>query len=385
MRNIELSFVSELMNNLSSNPQFIQVILGPRQVGKTTGIEQIMRKKDRQLPWFYFSSDEEIAPSSQWIGIKWQEVLVLSQGKPCVLVLDEIQRVADWSITVKKLWDAQKRGEKKNIRLVILGSSSLQIQNGLKESLAGRFELVRASHWNFSESRKLAGLDLEQFVEFGGYPGSYTLLRSPEKWQQYIRDSIIDAVIGKDILNLARVAKPALFRQSFEILMSYPAQEISYTKLLGQLQDRGNTDLIKHYIELFESAFLIHQISRYSPKAHLMRASSPKLIPLCGALINRSLFKSPEGYGRAFEACVGAALIKAQIKTSYWRQGAFEVDFIAEHEGQLFAIEVKSGRRKNQRGLEQFIKLHKSAKPVFITPTVIEKFLQSPADFLKLV
>lgn len=378
---IEASFVKELRDNLESSPQFVQVVLGPRQVGKTTGVLQLLKKiKSESL---YFSADDEVAPAADWVAEKWQAMQL--QDPSGVLVLDEIQKVPDWSAVVKRLWDRQKKDSKTSIKLVLLGSSSLQIQQGLSESLTGRFQLIRATHWDLVRSEKLGDFSVEDFIQFGGYPGSYSLVSKSAQWEKYIRDSIIETVIGKDILHVARVNKPALFRQAFGLLMSYPAQEISYTKLLGQLQDSGNTDLVKYYLELYEGAYLVKAIQKYSGRAIVTRSSSPKLIPLCGALIERSVLKSEDGYGRAFEAAVGACLVNHELEVFYWRDGSFEVDYVVPFEGDLFAIEVKSGRKKSSKGLGEFAKHFKSAKPVYVTKDNIEKFLKNPKGFLESV
>lgn len=378
MQTVEPSFLQDLRVNLRQSPQLIQVVLGPRQVGKTTGVLQM--RDERPTVVDYASADDELAPSSLWIEEKWQNARL--KRPDGILILDEIQKVPNWSAAVKKMWDRQKREKTSSMKLVLLGSSSLQIQTGLQESLTGRFQLLRATHWDFAKSRQLAGLSLEEFILYGGYPGSYALLKKRSTWEKYIRDSIVDTVIGKDILNLARVAKPALFRQAFGILMSYPAQEISYTKLLGQLQDSGNTDLIKYYLELYEGAFLVKSLQKYSGRPVVKRSSSPKLVPLCGALINRDALGKSEGIGRAFEATVGACLVNHDFDVYYWRDGSLEVDYIVVHEGHLYAIEVKSGRKKSPKGLDAFIKAHKNAVPVFISPENIETFLTNPSKVL---
>ncbi len=376
---IEAAFVKELRENLKDSPQFLQVVLGPRQVGKTTGVLQLL--KNSQSESLYYSADEEVSPSANWIEEKWQGIFLKHPNG--VLVLDEIQKIPDWSSVVKRVWDRQKKNGKSNIKLILLGSSSLQIQKGLSESLSGRFQLVRAVHWDIARSEKLVKMGVDGFIRFGGYPGSYPLISKPQQWEKYIRDSIIETVIGKDILHIARVNKPALFRQVFGILMSYPAQEISYTKLLGQLQDSGNTDLVKHYLELYEGAYLIKALQKYSGKSIVTRSSSPKLIPLCGALIDRRLLKSEEGYGRAFEAAVGACLVNNELEIFYWREGNLEVDYVVLYAGDIFAIEVKSGRKKSSKGLNEFAKRFKTAKKVYITNDNIEKFLTNPKIFLE--
>ena len=269
---IPTPFIRSLTANLKDTPQFIQVILGPRQVGKTTGVLRLL--KATKSPNFYFSADDALAPAASWIEDQWQRAQQL--GVNCTVAIDEIQRIPDWSSVVKKIWDRQARTHGPKIKLILLGSSSLRLHQGLTESLAGRFQLIEARHWDLASSRKLRKMSVADFITFGGYPGSYALLNKRGAWAAFTQKSIIDSVIGKDILQIARVASPALFRQAFTILTSYPAQEISYTKLLGQLQDRGNTDLIKYYIELYEAAFLIKAIQKFSGKTLVSRASSPE-------------------------------------------------------------------------------------------------------------
>lgn len=373
------AFLSGLKRHLENQPHLIKVILGPRQVGKTTGILQFLKNFNGES--LYVSSDDEVSPTSNWLLEQWQKAVL--QSPKCLLAIDEIQKVPQWSTVIKSLWEQQKKNKKTEIKLILLGSSSLQIQKGLNESLTGRFELIQAHHWNLKESRELRKFDLNDFVQYGGYPGSYSLIPHQRDWENYIKHSVIETVIGKDILNLARVTKPALFRQAFSVLMSYPAQEISYTKLLGQLQDSGNTDLVKYYIELYEGAFLIKPIHKYSPKVLVTRSSSPKLIPMCGALISRSVFKDKVGYGRAFEASVGAALSQAEFDLHYWRDGNAEVDYVFESDRDLFAIEVKSGAPKSSKGLTEFTKRFKNAKPIFISESNAESFLLNPKIFVE--
>ena len=373
------SFLSELEANLRESAQFIQVVLGPRQVGKTTGMMQLMKKTLGNS--YYFTADDELAPDENWIESRWQEALLLDPDS--LLILDEIQKVSNWSQVVKKLWDLQRRKRNSNLRLVLLGSSSLELQTGSSESLAGRFQLVSATHWNFQKSQALSGLSLEDFICFGGYPGSYALLKNKDSWVRYIRDSIVQAVIGKDILQTAIVQKPALFKQAFEVLMSYPSQDISYTKLLGQLQDSGNTDLVKRYIELLEGAFLVKAVPKYHGKAHLSRSSSPKIIPLCGALINRDVFSSKDGFGRAFEAAVGACFLQNGFELFYWREANAEIDFVIHWRGHLLAVEVKSGRLRSSKSLSAFQKQFPKAKPIFITMENAVAFFTNPTNFLE--
>ncbi len=375
---IERPFIDELRFNLEKTSQFIQVILGPRQVGKSTGIDLFLEKYKK--PFFLTSGDEFRGEALSWIKEQWQ--YALDQGESSLLIIDEIQKIPNWSQVIKGLWDKEIK-KSKPLKLVLLGSSSLQLQKGLTESLTGRFQAIRVYHWSFHESLKLNKMTIAEYLKYGGYPGSYTLLKNEIKWNQYIQNSIIETVINKDILTQAQIKNPALFRQSFILLSGLPAQEVSYTKLLGQLQDKGNTDLIKSYIELFEGAFLFKAISKYHPQSLRLRSSSPKIIPLCPALIDRLFYRNKEDHGRIFESCVGARLCQLDIPLYYWRDGDYEVDYVIELKKYLIAIEVKSGKRKSSKSLSEFLKKYPKAKTIFIRPENFEKFDLDPIAYIE--
>jgi len=375
------AFVSELGQRLASVQPFIQALVGPRQVGKTTGVRQLLALG--AWPHHYANADDVLVSDRSWLLEQWQQALL--QGDGALLVVDEIQKVANWPETVKALWDA-KPGR---LRVLLLGSSALQIQAGATESLAGRFELLRVHHWTYAELQAAFDYDLPRYLAFGGYPGAVALEHDPDRWYAYMKDSIVEAVIGKDILQSHKVANPALFRQAFQILCAYPAQEISYTKLLGQLQDRGNTDLIKHYIALYGGSFLLHALQKYSPKAWLSRSSSPKMLPACPALFSMAagvnVAHSAEERGRAFELAVGAELVQQPGQVFYWRERHDEVDFVYQYRDALYAIEVKSGRKKSAKGLAAFVAQAPKALRVIVTPENFAQFSANPRAFLQQV
>lgn len=376
---IKLSIIKELEENLKASKGLLQVILGPRQVGKTTSVLHFLEHSYRS-PYQYVSADKVFQNSSLWIRDEWAKAS--QQG--ALLVIDEIQKVENWAETIKSLWDEAKR-KKKQISCVLLGSSSLEIQKGLTESLTGRFQLIKAYHWNFYESQEGYGLNFEEFLKFGGYPGSYELMKQNHDWASFVKTSIIETVIDKDILLNHTVKSPALFKQAFEMLSSYPAQEISYTKLLGQLQDKGNTELIKHYLYLYEGAFLIKALDKFSTNKLKLKASSPKILPLAPAFYYLNILEDyrSEERGRVFEALVGAQLVRTGLELYYWREKNDEVDFVLKRGRALWAIEVKSGRRKNKSGLEKFKSLFPSAVLVIIDRDNYEAFEKDPIQFLE--
>lgn len=375
----ERSFVSLLEQRLGGDSPLIQVLVGPRQVGKTTGVRQLLYRF--QKPFFYANADGVLVSDRSWLLEQWQKALGLGEG--ALLVVDEIQKIPNWAEGIKMFWDARPG----QIRVLLLGSSSLQLQSGLTESLAGRFELMRVYHWTFAEMHAAFGHSLEQYISFGGYPGAVRFEEDLERWYAYMKESIVEAVIGKDILQNRRVANPALFRQAFEILCHYPAQEISFTKLLGQLQDRGNTDLVKYYIELYGGAFLLYALQKYSAKEWLARSSTPKMLPACPALYTMASGKmdenDPEQRGRVFELAVGAELIQFPGELFYWREKQTEVDFVFKSHGKLYAIEVKSGRKKSAKGLDAFVEKFPNARRIVITPENFQQFSQERLAFLE--
>ncbi len=376
MKTIPMCFVKTLKKGLLAS-NLIQIVQGPRQTGKTTGVMYFL--KSQKKPYYYSSADGILENETSWLLREWQNARDKNAG---YFVIDEIQKISRWSEIIKKIWDEQNRKSKqKKIKFILLGSSSLKIQKGLVESLAGRYQMIPVHHWNFIETKKMIPhISLNRFLEVGGYPGSYKFIKNHTVFENYIKNSIINPVINTDILSFSHIKKPALFRQIFEILCGYPAQEISYTKLLGQLQDKGNTDLIKTYISLYEKAFLFQSLEKFSNKPLKVKSSSPKFLPLAPCF---SLFHGRRDLtARVFEATVGAQLLRLQGSLYYWRKKDKEVDFVFDFNKNIYAIEVKYGRRKKASGMEVFLSEFKNANPVFIDQSNYEKFLSNTQNFL---
>jgi predicted AAA+ superfamily ATPase len=358
---IERKFVKEILNRINEKSPLMQFVVGPRQVGKTTGIEQLMTKFKKK--YHYALVEGEFENDGNWLRLQWQKTLELGPGS--LLVIDEVQKIKDWAENLKSLWDHSIKN-KIAIKCIFLGSSSLNLQKGLNESLAGRFEKIYINHWDYNESLLLAPkLTLDKFLEIGGYPKAYEYLNNGKRFKSYIKDSLVRNVIEKDILLNNNIKKPELFKQTIELLANYPSQEISYNKLLGQLQESGNVEIIKHYISIYESAFLVRSLPKYHSKATLTKASSPKILPTCGALVY-ALSVNPIEKGRLFEMAVGNELFDIVDQLFYWKEENYEVDFVAIFDKKVYAIEVKSGRKKHSKSLEIFMKKFPNAIPVII-------------------
>lgn len=377
-RVVYLSFVKELKRNLDADTGLIQVVTGPRQVGKTTTILKLI-EDSYPSDALYVSADDTFNPNAEWLTELWLSAITSNK----ILFIDEIQKCHNWASTLKGLYDRAKR-EKKSVHCVLLGSSSLSIQRGLTESLTGRFQLTRAHHWNFSESQEGYGLSFEDYLKFGGYPGSYPLIGEPQ-WYDYVLNSIVLTVVDKDILLFNSVKNPALFKQAFEILISYPAQEISYTKLLGQLQEGGNVELVKYYISLYAGAYLITPLDKFFNKATLRKGSSPKVLPLAPALPYLQIRDeyTEQERGRVFELLVGSQLARTGEPLFYWREGRKEVDFVLKVGRRIYGVEVKSSAASSSKGLLAFQEKFPRAKVALVTPDQYQDFESDPLSFLE--
>lgn len=356
-------FSKKLEVRLQERLNFIQVVTGPRQVGKTTGLRQIAQRW--KGPVHLASADEVAPPTADWIELNWK--IARGMGEGALLVIDEIQKVPGWSERVKRLFDEDR--ESRSLKVVLLGSASLLMQKGMSDSLAGRYEVIHAGHWSLPECREAFGWGLKEFLNFGGYPAAAELTGDFSRWRDFINHSIIEPVLLRDLLSLAIVNKPALFQQAFQLCLAYPAMEISLQKLLGQLQESGNVTTIKHYLELFEGAFLIKILQKYSGSELKKRGSSPKIVPLNTALVNARRDSFPpdqdtEWKGLLFECAVGAELCRRYDEVMYWREGGAEVDFIVKTQRGIVAIEVKSGRVKRMGGLGRFCQRYQDALPL---------------------
>jgi predicted AAA+ superfamily ATPase len=345
--------VATLKARLLEPRRFMQVVAGPRQVGKSTLVQQATETLDISVR--YVSADEPSLRGTDWIGQQWEAArLSIADDNGAVLVLDEIQKIPTWSETVKRLWDEDTRA-KRPLKVVLLGSAPLLMAQGLSESLAGRFETLHLSHWSFTEMHAAFGWSLEEYVFYGGYPGAAPLIVEPARWLRYILDSLIETSISRDVLLLSRVDKPALLRRLFDLACRYSGQVLSYTKMLGQLQDAGNTTTLAHYLELLAGAGMVCGLSKYAGDVARSRGSSPKLQALNTALITAACGytfaearANHEFWGRLVESAVGAHLANAAMTGDcslyYWRERNYEVDFIVKAGRALTAIEVKSGR-----------------------------------------
>jgi predicted AAA+ superfamily ATPase len=386
-----------LRERIAEPRRYIQALMGPRQTGKTTLAQQILA--ELEIPTHYATADEPVLKDFTWIEQQWEIARTkLSTGKDHIkglLVLDEVQKITGWSETVKRLWDEDSSRDLE-LHVIVLGSSLLLVQQGLTESLAGRFEIIPVTHWSFVEMQEAFGWDVERYMFYGGYPGAAELVHDHQRWRHYIIDSLIETTVSRDIFLMTRVDKPALLRRLFELGCTYSGQVLSYQKMLGQLLDAGNTTTLAHYLNLLEGAGLLAGLSKYAGQRVRRRASSPKLqvlnTGLMTALSNLTFEEArqdTEYWGRLVETAVGAALYSGLQRIDadlyYWSSLNKEVDFVLAKGKDLVAIEVKSGRRKTGLpGIEAFSKEFKVKRKLLLGPQglPLDQFFSTPSESL---
>jgi len=357
-----------IKSRLEEPRRFIQVVMGARQIGKSTVVKQVLKNLDASYQ--LFSADNVPATNSAWISNCWAAVRSLKESKELesiILVIDEIQKIANWSEVVKKEWDDDTFHDR-NIKVLLLGSSRVLLEKGLSESLAGRFEEIRMSHWSYQEMKECFGFSLDQYLFYGGYPGAASLIDDGDRFQQYIQSSIIEATINKDILMDTPISKPALLRQTFELGAAYSGGILSLNKMLGSLQDAGNTATLAGYINLLDESGLLCGLQKFSIDTARRKASIPKLQVYNNALkmvYNPLTFEQAildrKAWGHIFESGIGAYLVSQaftnHFEVFYWRERNDEVDFILRKKGSVVAIEVKSNAEKRTEGLDKFRQL----------------------------
>ena len=388
------SHTKVLEGRLAEPRRLIQVVTGPRQAGKTTLVQQVLEQTHTLSK--YASADEPVLRGREWLVEQWTIARLEARSagpSGAILALDEIQKIPGWSETVKRLWD-EDTAQQTPLRIVILGSAPLLPKRGLGESLTGRFEILYVPHWSFGEMREAFGWDLDRYLFFGGYPGAAPLIDDQARWTRYIRDSLIETTLSRDVLLLTRVDKPALLRRLFDLACRYSGQVLSYQKMIGQLQDAGNTTTLAHYLNLLAAAGMITGLQKFAGDVARRRGSSPKFQVLNTALLSASSGRTvddarsdPEFWGRLVESSVGAHLANGALADGYelfyWRDRNREVDFVVKAGRRITAVEVKSGmRREVLSGMEAFSAAFKIDRQLLVggDGIPIEEFLLKPVE-----
>ncbi len=361
-----------LKGRIGEPRRFMQVVAGPRQVGKSTLVGQVL--DEVSIPHATEVADAVAPTDSDWIHRIWEAArltMSLRRLEEYLLVIDEVQKIENWSEVVKREWDADTRN-RVNLKVVLLGSSRLLLKRGLSESLAGRYELIRMPHWSLREMRDAFGVTVDEYIYYGGYPGPSNLMKDERRWRKYIKDSLVAPAIEKDVIMTSNIYKPALMKQLFELGCGYSAEILSLTKLMGQLQDAGNVTTLAGYLGILDECALLTGLQKYARDEARKRGSVPKFQVYNNALLTAYKGRGfitdrteTRAWGRWVESAVGAHLLSMADELGYdvyyWREPYRmkddkdrEVDFVIVSGGEVTAIEVKSGLRGMNSGLPAF-------------------------------
>ena len=395
-----IRYTEMLRSRLREKRRFIQVLAGPRQVGKSTIISDVL--STLEIPYVSESADDITISGDAWLKGIWDRARSLArQHGEALVAVDEIQKIANWSEAVKKMWDEDKKTGA-NVKAILSGSSRLLLMKGLSESLQGRFELIPIPHWSYGEMKEVFGFTLDEFIYFGSYPGPADLIGDERRWKAYIRDSIMEPSLTKDILMLTPIQKPALLRELMELGSYYSGQIMPFEHMLGQLSDVGNTTTLAYYLDLLRQSGLLAGLQKYSGSEVRKRASSPKLQVFNNALMSSrhpmDFARAKEDdtlWGRLVESTVGTHLLNSvageDVSLGYWREKQDEVDFVLYNEYSTVAFEVKSGGRTYGRGMDAFLRRYPDSKVFTVSANIgpgstaipLEEFLlENPLSYL---
>jgi hypothetical protein len=357
-------------------PARVQVLTGPRQVGKTTLMLQLAKEwGDRAI---YVAADAPEAALPGWWEAQWERATRLARAETALLLIDEIHYLPSWSRLLKAETDRMRR-QHLALHVVVSGSTALRVGKGVRETMAGRFERLVLSHWSARDLAQGFHLSKEEAVDcvvrLGGFPGGMSLRRDPRRWRAYIVDSIIEPAIGRDLLVLEAIRRPALLRQVFAICVGHAAEIVSLQKMAGLLAERGALATIAHYLQLLQEAYLVAPLAKFSGRELRQRASPPKLVALNNAFLTATALgdaaavaSDPGQRGRLIEnACIAFAINSGQT-AHYWRAEPVEVDAVLDGAWGRWAVEIKTGSysARDLAGLLEFVRRFRSYRPLVI-------------------
>lgn len=354
-----------LKSRMAEPRRRMQIVMGPRQVGKSTLVGQFT--EGISVPFDFFAADGVNRFDSSWIPNKWQQVRMrmdIHSEQEHILIIDEVQKIRGWSEQVKKEWDEDSRSHR-NLKVILLGSSRLLLQKGLEESLEGRFETIKMGYWDWQEMHEAFGFSMDEYVYFGGFPGLAPDIQDEDRWRNLMEDSIISPILTRDILEIEEIRNPALLRQVFELACIESAKELSLTKMQGTMNS-GTVPTIKNYLDILNKSMIVQPLQNYSPSRVKEKQSVPKMQVFNNAFRNRfGTFSfdearvDPAEWGRLVESAVGAHLANRAMTDDYelfyWRnERRQECDYVLRKGQALVAIEVKSGSVDKTVGFEKF-------------------------------
>lgn len=354
-----------LKSRMAEPRRRMQIVMGPRQVGKSTLVGQFT--EGTSVPFDFFAADNVNRFDNSWIPNKWQQARMrmdIHSEQEHILIIDEVQKINDWSEQVKKEWDEDSRSHR-NLKVILLGSSRLLLQKGLEESLEGRFETIKMGYWDWQEMHEAFGFSMDEYVYFGGFPGLAPDVQDEDRWRNLMEDSIISPILTRDILEIEEIRNPALLRQVFELACTESAKELSLTKMQGTMNS-GTVPTIKNYLDILSKSMTVQPLQNYSSSRIREKQSIPKMQVFNNAFRNRfGTFSfdearvDPSEWGRQVESAVGAHLANRAMTDDYelfyWRnERRQECDYVLRKGQSLVAIEVKSGSVDKTVGFEKF-------------------------------
>ncbi|MCC5939150.1 MAG: ATP-binding protein [Lunatimonas sp.] len=336
------------------------ILLGPRQVGKSTLVHKLARTLD---PNFLLLNGDEIQ-TQELLSNSSLEFLKAYLGDSKVIVIDEAQRIPNIGLTLKLIIDNFN-----HVQLIVTGSSSLELASTVKEPLTGRKWEYRIFPVSWEEIRGWKGLakamsQLDSLLVFGSYPEILT--HSGEKIP--LLQNLSSSYLYKDLLNFQGIRKPELLGKLLQALAWQVGSEVSYNELSNTIQADKAT--VSNYLDLLEKAYILFRLNPYSRNLRSEITSSRKIYFVDNGMRNSIIgnyapLSSRNDIGQLWENFLMAERQKLLNyhgfygRTYFWRTvKGQEVDYIEEIDGEIHAFEFKWSPKSKGKIPDSFIKTY---------------------------
>lgn len=356
------------------------LIFGPRQSGKSTLVEALLKDKD----YFYFNGDESDAREVLTNTTSTRLKAYIENKK--IVFIDEAQRIPNIGITLKLFTD-----QIKDVQVIATGSSTFELSGQVNEPLTGRKYEFMLFPLSFAEMVQHHGLLtekrlIEHRLRFGYYP---EILTSPGEEKELLK-LLADSYLYKDLLMLEQIKKPILLEKLLKALAYQVGSEVNYTELGQTLHTDYKT--VERYIDLLEKAFVVFRIHAFSRNGRNEIKRGRKVYFYdCGirnAVIgNFNPLASRSDVGAMWENFVIGERVKSlmhqgkDVTQYFWRTTQQqEIDLIEDHEGVLSAFEIKWNTKARVRFSQTFTASYPGTMTSTISPANIEDFLLEPRE-----
>lgn len=348
----ERTHVQALLSRLSLPSPAVQAVVGPRQVGKSTLIRQVLEKLE--APTVFLSCKSVQYRQTGWIHKEWEIARLLAKHHGhCVIAVDDAQRLPGWAPLLCQL-HKEDLEQQRDIRIVITGSSELELLQQLKDKFPQSHEVIRAGYWTYPEMRCAFNWGIEQYLFYGGLPRSGDEPSDDETWLNWIRELMFDNLLKEDVKAVAPAQNHEAIFDYFKVSSVHSGNIMSYAQLAQKLPFTVKPTTLANYQKVLSRAGISNGLARIQDGGEISRSGSPKLQLSSNAWLTgmmNSRFDKLRSQGviwkQVFKSAVGAHLLNFAQENAYsvhyWFDRQHRVDFVLKKNDALVPIVVMPG------------------------------------------